>query len=333
LIKFFVSSGHEVSTLVGRELRDIKLRYATCTDLPVLVFSRFKRNPIKHIFDIILSMKIFFFYLKPKFGDFDLVYCNTVGTLPCALIAKFFGFKVVLHLHETASNRSVAFVLRHLMNYLDFIICVSNVVKESWSLSGDKIFVVHNGIDKVSVCEFKSKDYDICFVGRLIDKKGIRFFLRSLEAISLTNQRSLKVLIAGGFVRDSSASVKIPTSLNGRIFVDYLGEVEDTSNVFSRSKVACVPSLFKDPFPTTVLEGLRAGCTVVATNNGGAAEALKGLSTSYLVPTNDVDELADALIRATSEFTELIFRENIKFFNDNLSLRKFQSEFTGLPFL
>jgi glycosyltransferase involved in cell wall biosynthesis len=62
---------------------------------------------------------------------------------------------------------------------------------------------------------------------------------------------------------------------------------------FDRSLAAVVPSTWREPCPTVVLEAMRAGRPLVASDIGGIPE-LVGEDAGVLVPPNDVAALADA---------------------------------------
>jgi glycosyltransferase involved in cell wall biosynthesis len=65
-----------------------------------------------------------------------------------------------------------------------------------------------------------------------------------------------------------------------------------------KASICLVPSLMRDPFPTTVLEAMSAGKPVIATNHGGAAEVIVDGENGYLIPPNEPDQLAQVLMRA-----------------------------------
>ena len=56
--------------------------------------------------------------------------------------------------------------------------------------------------------------------------------------------------------------------------IEIKGFTNDISTLISSADICLVPSLMKDPFPTTVLEAMSVGKPVIATVHGGAAEAI-----------------------------------------------------------
>ena len=82
--------------------------------------------------------------------------------------------------------------------------------------------------------------------------------------------------------------------LDGRIRP--LGFVADGAGVFDAADIAVVPSTWPDPFPTVILEAMRAGCAVIAADHGGAPEMIDAAGGGgFLVPPGDAAALADAI--------------------------------------
>lgn len=328
-------SGHDVQTFVGIERLTNSQQYGEVVELPLLVMKELRETPLSYLKELFVFS---FNFYKKKFYLFegaDLIYCNTIGTLPVALISKLYGFRTVLHLHETSTHFFMSSVGKFVFPLVsDYIICVSEDVARSWKINAhSKTRIVHNGIHD---CELKfitdTRPYDICFVGRLTEKKGIELFLDALEVIKRNFAQDLKdalrVIIAGGPLPGHEVPSRLQNieNKNDTIQITYVGEVEGCEDIFLQSKVACVPSLFRDPFPTVVLEAMRAGCVVVASEIGGAREAL-ACAHGELIAPNDVTALAEAMIRQVNLWNLDYARHNNKLFSNNFSLSKFEERF------
>ncbi len=94
--------------------------------------------------------------------------------------------------------------------------------------------------------------------------------------------------------------------LKGR--VQLLGALDHQAALdwLARAAVVAVPSLTArnrdaEGLPTVVLEAAALGRAIVASDVGGAAEALEDEVSALLVPAGDVERLADALARALGE--------------------------------
>jgi glycosyltransferase involved in cell wall biosynthesis len=340
VIQIIRDAGHDVDAYVCVERLPESQHYATTIAFPMLVMTYLRKAPLSFARDFFMRIRKFWVDLPTLLANTDLVYCNTLGTLPVAWCCKLRGIPTVLHLHETANSALMRLVGRLVLpRVADRVLCVSNAVAQSWRIDHHpKTRVIHNGIFDLSQPQRAKagelRPYDLCFVGRLTEKKGIGFFLSALDVLSHAQpprfNRPLQVVIAGG----SLPGQPVPFGLDAivsreNIQITYLGEIHDASEVFLQSKVACVPSLFHDPFPTVVLEAMRAGCTVVASELGGAREALAGAN-GELVPPGDVSTLVEAIVRQHAKWSPASASHNRQVFTDQFTFEQFRDRLLKL---
>ena len=341
VLEFLQSNGVVVHCFVGEERRQ-KDCYGKALRMPLLVMSYLRNHPIRYLLETLRTALWMLMRQREIFGESELVYCNTLATLPMAVIGRLSGRRTLVHMHETSSSswmrRAGGYVLRRLAHRT---ICVSNAVAQSWDLEGLKsTSIVRNGIPVDNIEPNKSQNvndmkYDICFVGRLSAKKGIGTFLQAIEELRksqcVQGPRPLRVGIAGG----SSPNSPFPADLSGwsnegGVEVEYLGELQSTEEIFNRSRIACVPSTFAAPYPTVVLEALRAGCVVVASELGGAREALIG-AVAELVPPGDSKALASALSRQLNSWDAEAEVKNKALFMQRHTYTSFKHRLSAVP--
>ena len=95
----------------------------------------------------------------------------------------------------------------------------------------------------------------------------------------------------------------------------------------ARHKIMVIPSTCDEAFGMVAIEGLAAGCVVVASNAGGLPEGVGPCG--LLFPLNDPPELAAALRRL---LTEDGLREKLLAARED-HLRKFQPEYVARRYL
>lgn len=343
IIQALRDGGHNANSFVCIERLPEVHRYGIAFDFPLLVMAYMRKSPFRYLANLIIRTYKFWFKLPTLLADRDLLYCNTLATLPVALCGKVKGIPTVLHLHETANSRLMSFAGRHLFPIAaDRIVCVSDAVAKSWQIDEHpNTRVIHNGIRDLlqhqHLSEYRQRPYDLCFVGRLTNKKGIGFFLEALDSIRNTQlsrlDRPLKVVVAGGTLPGEQMPPELESIISDAVLhMTYLGEIDDASEVFLQSKIACVPSLFHDPFPTVVLEAMRAGCTVIATALGGSREALAE-AYGELVPPNDTAALAEAILRQLAEWKPTSVSHNHKIFARQFAFEQFRHRLLALDIL
>lgn len=65
--------------------------------------------------------------------------------------------------------------------------------------------------------------------------------------------------------------------------------------IYKAMDIIVVPSVFDDPFPTTVLEGMFFSKPVIGTNVGGISEMIDNGVTGYVIPRNDYITLSEKI--------------------------------------
>ena len=231
------------------------------------------------------------------------------------------GFSnLILHLHNDLLNYDTPFS-QDIFNNLKKILTVSDYIKKRVCTilvndveSQTKILTVHNGIDlqrfrKQStsaitreIFGFKDKDFILVYSGRLNKEKGISQLIDSM--LILKEIPTIKLMIIGStffgnatnedsFVRtlkEKALPIKERIVFTG--FVPY----KEMPNYLQLADAAIIPSIWDDPFPTTILEAQAVGLPIITTNRGGIPEEL-GNGNAIIVPTelNYVEEMANAI--------------------------------------
>ena len=137
----------------------------------------------------------------------------------------------------------------------------------------------------------------VLFASRLVPDKGLHVFLEAMRRLSEA-QVPLQGIVVGGAAFGNTP----PTA--------YVRTMQDTApeNVrfepycagaqlavhFRQADIYCLPAVWHDPFPLTVLEAMASGTPVVASRSGGIPEQLAA-GGGILVARNSATELAEAL--------------------------------------
>lgn len=330
IITFLEDAGYPVDALVAVERNAPAARYAARADLPILVMRDFRQAPFKSLAKTVRNSVRFAALLRRRFPRHRTLYCNTFATLPAALIARMFRRRCILHLHETAPGPAAAWLLKAAIRLSGLrVIVVSQAIKDSWGLeNAARVQVIHNGIpdlDAGIAALEEIRRWDIAFVGRLTAKKGFYVFLDALRQLDTPRHQGTRILILGGCLPGETLP---PGTFAGftHLQLDYLGERPDAAAFFAQSKTACIPSLFADPFPTTALEALRAGCLVVASDTGGLPEALQGTASTLVAPGN-AEALAQGLAANLAEAGPDGARQNRAQYKARFTLDGFKTRF------
>lgn len=109
-----------------------------------------------------------------------------------------------------------------------------------------------------------------------------------LEALREVEGDWRLLLVGNGPLRPQVEQAALDYGLSGR--VEFLGEREDINSLLTSSDLFILPSKWEG-LPLSILEAMRAGLPVIATNTGGVAEAVTDGVTGYLTTPGHVIEL------------------------------------------
>ncbi len=181
-------------------------------------------------------------------------------------------------------------------------VAVSQAAKEfacqHMDYAPDNVAVAANGID----CEQFAGRSDrtgsdgplmLGTAGRLAEEKGHRFLI---DAMALLVERGgdVRLKVTGeGPLRDELASLVKRRGLTQH--VEFVGWVPDVGEFYQAIDLFVVPSVTAEGLPTTILEAMASGCVVVASDVGGAGEAIRDSVDGHLVPAGDARALSDRI--------------------------------------
>lgn len=221
---------------------------------------------------------------------------------------------------ETAGMRSKAqkIIEKQIFKTADRIAANSEAVKNYLTAGGiaaKKINVIYNGLDlqrltpkitdKKTICEELNLPTDekikfITLVANLRhDVKNQPMFLRAAQKILQKNTDAHFVLAGEGELKEKLETLAKESKIENK--THFIGRCEKVPELLSVS-YACVLTSFAEGFSNAILEYMAAGKPVVATDVGGASEAIVEGETGFLVDSDDDENLA-------SRLTELLENE------------------------
>jgi glycosyltransferase involved in cell wall biosynthesis len=108
------------------------------------------------------------------------------------------------------------------------------------------------------------------YLGRLSPEKGID---RLLRAFARSAPRDATLAIAGAGDAAYTRELKTMAQAYGAHRIRFVGRV-NAAEFLAGIDVLVAPSLWREPFGRTVIEGMSAGCLVIAPRTGGLAELI-----------------------------------------------------------
>ncbi len=173
------------------------------------------------------------------------------------------------------------------------------------ALSPEKVQVIYNPVNLEQVEHLSKEPIEHAFfkdsnsatllsVGRLVKQKNHVIIVNALSKIR--NFYSAKLIILGdGPLRE--AILSRASELELKECVDLPGFDPNPFRYMARASVFVLSS-FYEGFPNVLVQAIACGCPVVSTDcPSGPQEILDGGKYGYLVPVNDEEALAEALLR------------------------------------
>ncbi|RYX81245.1 glycosyltransferase family 1 protein [bacterium] len=177
--------------------------------------------------------------------------------------------------------------LKALVATADRMICVSdyiaNELRAKLGSDSDKIRVVNNGIDieRFKPAALPVEEPVVSFIGRVYHLKGPHLLLKAAQLLD-NGERKFKVRIVGGVKADSPEALppyekelrELAQPLSDKVTVEFVSAVNRLQIIeeYQKASIFCVPSVWNDPCPLTVLEGMACGIATVTTKRGGIPE-------------------------------------------------------------
>ena len=193
-------------------------------------------------------------------------------------------------------------------NKVDDIVAVSKYVSETTikllNLKDKKVTVIYNPIDLNKFYQSnleKVEEHTVFFAGTIVEKKGIRQLIQSLEYL-VEEYPDIKLLIAGRDALipgtkeeyrpylESFISEKIASNIH---FLGMLNN-KDIPKYIEKANVCCYPS-HMEAMPIAWLEVLAMGKIFIASNIGPGNEAVYDKKTGILVNPFEPKEIANAI--------------------------------------
>lgn len=187
----------------------------------------------------------------------------------------------------------------------DVVFAVSEQVRQySIEVDGvapDRVETLYNGLDlgtwtTCNRAQNVSRSPVIRTVGNVRRVKGHDILIRAAASVARVHPR-VCINIGGGILdREYHAELEaLVENLHLEDVVSFEGPVTDLHSFLSNADIFVLPSR-SEGFSNAIIEAMAVGLPVVATDVGGNAEAVKDRVTGRIVPNEDVDALADAIL-------------------------------------
>ena len=270
------------------------------------------------------------------------------------LLSKKLKKKYVTFVHSCYEDRFMShnFLKRYLqklffqkgLDISDLIVFVSNAGKESYGrvfkFQESKTKVIYNGIglDKIEAGQNakanRETPYNLLFVGRLIEAKGVELLLRAVER--LRSEFPITVSIVGDGP-DRQRLETITNSLNLETIVTFYGRQLDVIPFYKKASIFIYVSTWQEVFGISIVEGMSFGRPCIVNRVGGIPEIVEDGISGYITESPTSEGVVRAISRAIMDIENgniekisLQAKARAKFFSIDRTIAELQEAFLVL---
>ncbi|NJX15032.1 glycosyltransferase family 4 protein [Tamlana crocina] len=253
--------------------------------------------------------------LKEKWIDklscnrYDVIYANTIATLPLAsnISKRNKNTRLISHLHEL--NAIIKLSLPNFADYIDDVqqfIVPSQLVKTNltkrWSIKEELIYVVYGCTETVSaknaISEIKDNGiFTVGASGTVHWRKGQDVFLQLARYVK-SNYPDVKINFVWVGSMPSQEKIIIEEDLKKLHLIDdvrFVGEVENPTDYYNNFDVFVMTSR-EDPFPLVCIEVGMLGKPIICFEGATGTEEIMKKGGGFIVPYLSVEDMAEKVV-------------------------------------
>ncbi|OGF58861.1 MAG: hypothetical protein A2Y62_11000 [Candidatus Fischerbacteria bacterium RBG_13_37_8] len=180
------------------------------------------------------------------------------------------------------------------MKYTDYIICLSNLAKETMTNNGieaNRIYTVSLGFESkhfaLKTFNKDKKSFTILYVGTITKRKGLHVLLESFKQLNL--QESNLILVGG-----ESDGMDLLEKYKGLYTHIPFVRQDELQKYYQDADVFVLPSIL-DSWGMVVLESMACGTPVIISENTGAKDIVTD-DAGFVIPVNDIKALKERIL-------------------------------------
>lgn len=287
-------------------------------------FQRSKLAKIQSPF--FMTLELIFTALKIYKCNIKLV--NSHWLIPQGIVGSIcrivFNTKHILTIHssEITTLRNIPFgnkIAEFCFKNSDVIISVSNhrlnsaldlISKELHEEIISKSFIMPMGINissfeldelnKPIMFDSGDSQFNILFIGRLIEVKGCEYLIRSIELIVEIIPNVKLIIVGDGPLESQLKQLTNKLKLERHIIFKGYVNYDNIPRYFFQSDIVAFPSIvdesgFEEGLPVVLIEAMAAGKATIATRTNGVLEVIKDRQNGLIVDPKSPEQFAEMI--------------------------------------
>ncbi|HSA99980.1 MAG TPA: glycosyltransferase family 4 protein [Anaerolineales bacterium] len=234
---------------------------------------------------------------------------SNLFALPVAWIAGV-PVRIATHHGWSAKDSALKRLAHHLLlklGMVDTLVAVTEGIRSQSIREGIKpglVVTIPNGIHLFPAREKNAEVFSkilktstgcttLLSVGRLVYEKAYEVLIQALQLVVQEYPDVVLVIAGSGVLRDELQVLIDTLHLSDKIHL--LGDRPDVADLMVNADIFVMPSR-SEGMPMALLEAMGSGLPVIATRVGGLGEVVQDHSQGILVPAEDSQELAKAIL-------------------------------------
>ena len=300
-----LARGHEVSVLLGGEGE--VTRQLAAAAVPYRVLRKLQRSihPLKDL-SAFHELKSILSDLRPDLVSTHTAKAGWLGRAACAQL----GIPVLYTPHgltvgdRLGAARGILFskAERIAGRWTDALVCVSGAERDlalaTRLLPMDRLHVIHNGVRDIPDslrADLRLAPKRLVSIARMEAPKDHATLLRAFAAV---DPSWMLELVGDGPLEQGVRELAGRLGIASR--VHFRGYLSDPAEALAQAQ-AFILSSKSEGFPRSVLEAMRAGLPVIASDVGGVKEAVSHGRSGILVKPSSVEPMEAALLQITGD--------------------------------
>jgi glycosyltransferase involved in cell wall biosynthesis len=227
--------------------------------------------------------------------------------LKCKLVLHFHGLGIIPRklLPGRGLTQDLFNGIAYAYRYCDHAIALCTfqlLFLKKVGINSRKVALIPNGINLNSSLRIEKQTKDIYYrfvnVARFFPEKNHDLLLRVFCKVVREVSHTRLILVGDGPRRPSIEKQAKALGIDDK--VSFLGVRKDIPQILADCDCFVMPSLW-ELHPITILEAMRAGLPVIATDVGGVADTVTDGTSGFLVKAGDEQGLTRTMIRLASE--------------------------------
>jgi glycosyltransferase involved in cell wall biosynthesis len=268
-----------------------------------LKFTEILKESIKSKFGIKRKKEGLLFFEKIASNNYDLIYANSIASIPKAVKIKkhFQKTNLIVHVHEL--DTIIKMVLPDFKNYLKEInkfIAVSALVAdnliENYNIDAALIDVIYEfGMIEPKNVQKNNKIFTVGASGTTHWRKGDDIFIQVANFIAKNYSAEIEFVWVGNAVNNKLIIESDIKKLDLQNKVKFVGEHPDPIHFYQNFDVFLLTSR-EDPFPLVCIEAANLGIPIICFEKAtGTSEIIKK-GGGFVVPYLDIQMMAEKII-------------------------------------